>query len=201
MREQVEQYPRLDASLIHWSGLLKRAWRDVDPTGADEPDAWRLLRLDSELTYWPDAAPWATFRVASSAPRPDGVNDAVLLLVEFIADKAAVFGSPGMTWTTQFELVPTLANFGGVRWWFRCTTCSRRRAHLYPFAPGPPWVCRECLGLTYKSRQEQGHSSRHGNGWGSVGHALDRALARLAVRGRRRYRRAYHRARTQASSR
>lgn len=193
MRDQVEQHPRIDASLVRWSGLLERPWRSPSVNGGEEPDAWRALRQSSEATYWEGAAPWATYRVTASTPwLVDGGEEGVLD-VEFVADQATVFGKPGDTWTVRFKLASTPAHFGGRRWWLVCPTCRHRRAHLYPVAPGVPWICRECLGLTYKSRQEMGRSARHGNGWGAVNHALDSALRRIAARGRRAYRRARYR--------
>ena len=199
MRDQVESVPRVDASLVRWSGLLDRPWTAGGSPATPEPDAWRVLRAHSESTFCAEAAPWATFRVCASVPQLGRQDGTVFLDVDLIADHAAVFGEPGMAWTTRFVFVAAPTNLGGVRWWLRCPICSRRRAHLYPLAPAVPWICRVCLGLTYKSRQEHGHFSRHGGRWGSVHHALDGALRRLAARARRSYRRAYHRDRASGS--
>jgi hypothetical protein len=59
--------------------------------------------------------------------------------------------------------------FGGVRWWWLCPRCCRRRATLYQLG-GSPWACRCCLPLTYASRREYE--------W----HRAERRLRTLAVR-------------------
>jgi len=200
MRERVEDFPRADASVIRWSGLLDTPWALGTPwKGGDlgaEPLAWKLVRESSEFSYR-GGAPWATYRVTGSRPEVVGA-DAVTLAVDFIADHAEVFANPGATWTVTFEFAAEEARFGGLRWWLICPMCSMRRAHLYPFVPGNPWVCRTCLGLTYQSRHATGASSRHGEGAGSVHHAMNRMFAREAVRSRRAFRRSFHRSAVRA---
>jgi hypothetical protein len=53
------------------------------------------------------------------------------------------------------ELVGQPMRFGGVRWWFLCPNCSRRRTALYlPTAAGARrWGCRQCYGLTYLTQR------------------------------------------------
>lgn len=45
--------------------------------------------------------------------------------------------------------------FGGLRWWFVCPRCWRRRAALYlPTVAGArTWACRQCCGLRYHSQR------------------------------------------------
>lgn len=193
MRKQVENLPRMDASLIRWSGLLDLEWTSSGEEPATEPAAWLALRTQSDATYRPNEAPWATFRVIASAPKYDPQSGALSLGVTLTADRARAFGTPGATWTTNLQFASNSTNLGGKRWWLRCPVCSHRRAHLYPVAPYHPWACRECLGLTYRSRQELGHSARHGNAMGSLHYALNNALRRVARTARRSARRAYHR--------
>jgi hypothetical protein len=48
-------------------------------------------------------------------------------------------------------------NFGGERFWFQCPTCNRRTGSI--FIIGPPFQCRVCLRLTYRSQRER-HGAR-----------------------------------------
>jgi hypothetical protein len=48
-------------------------------------------------------------------------------------------------------------NFGGERFWFQCPTCHRRTGSI--FIVGPPFQCRVCLRLTYRSQRER-HAAR-----------------------------------------
>jgi len=53
-------------------------------------------------------------------------------------------------------LQSTAPHFGGIRWWFCCPgpECGQHRASLY-YSPGANrFLCRVCLGLTYRSCQE-----------------------------------------------
>jgi hypothetical protein len=52
----------------------------------------------------------------------------------------------------SFPLEAAACRFGGVRWWWRCPDCGRRRASLY--RAGGRWGCRACLDLAYRSQQE-----------------------------------------------
>jgi hypothetical protein len=58
--------------------------------------------------------------------------------------------------------------FGGRRFWFHCPSCHRRTGSI--FLVGPPFKCRVCLGLSYRSQRK-----RH----------LERLLAKAARLGRR----------------
>ncbi len=51
----------------------------------------------------------------------------------------------------DFWLEPAPQPFGGVRWWFRCPRCGRRRARLY--AIGGSLQCRECARLVYATQR------------------------------------------------
>lgn len=73
---------------------------------------------------------------------------------------------------TTVRLVAHAQPFGGVRWWWACPWCGRRRAALYRLR-GSPWGCRACLRLTYASRRESAyHRSRR---------RLDRVGRRLGL--------------------
>lgn len=50
------------------------------------------------------------------------------------------------------SLATTSCNFGGVRYWFICSDCSRRVAKLYRV--GGRYACRQCHGLAYRSQHE-----------------------------------------------
>lgn len=47
----------------------------------------------------------------------------------------------------------TMPHYGGRRPWFVCPACGRRVAYLYA---GRLFLCRECQGLTYESKQKRG---------------------------------------------
>ena len=53
------------------------------------------------------------------------------------------------------QLLGQPMRFGGVRWWFICPDCSRRRVTLYfPSAAGARrWSCRKCYGLKYRTQR------------------------------------------------
>lgn len=50
------------------------------------------------------------------------------------------------------HLQSTPCQFGGVRQWFTCPSCSMRVAVLYE--PGKYFACRSCCGLGYESQKE-----------------------------------------------
>lgn len=58
------------------------------------------------------------------------------------------------------DLVSTLCNYGGRRWWFICTAykngiyCGRRVGKLYLGSGGKYFACRHCYNLTYQSCKE-----------------------------------------------
>ncbi len=76
------------------------------------------------------------------------------LTIEMNPDPIPYFYIPelGQRLTLQF----TAPHFGGIRWWFCCPGpgCGQRRASLYLDAGAREFLCRVCLGLTYKSCQE-----------------------------------------------
>jgi hypothetical protein len=59
----------------------------------------------------------------------------------------------GMEVEQSIKLDSTPLNFGGVRWWFICSRCSRRVAHLHLPSRAFYFRCRHCYGLTYESAQ------------------------------------------------
>ena len=53
----------------------------------------------------------------------------------------------------KIELEKTECNYGGYKYWFLCPNCNDRIGIIY-LPPGEKYLaCRECYGLTYKSRQ------------------------------------------------
>src|SRR5262245_61644419 len=56
----------------------------------------------------------------------------------------------------RLTLHRTPLHFGGARWWFNCpgSNCGRRCASLYFDGGTNKFLCRLCLGLTYRSCQE-----------------------------------------------
>jgi hypothetical protein len=57
-------------------------------------------------------------------------------------EQAPGLGLVGLAFTRQRR---------GERTWFLCPECGRRAGWLYRPAPGDPWRCRVCWGLTYLS--------------------------------------------------
>jgi hypothetical protein len=66
-----------------------------------------------------------------------------------------------------FRLEVTRPNYGGVRFWFTCPGCRRRRRKLYLPPGGRRFRCRPCHDLTYTSCRES--------------HAYDRLFAELGA--------------------
>lgn len=56
--------------------------------------------------------------------------------------------------TDEIELVATSPNYGGARWWFRCSGCVQRARKLFLPPGAAAFRCRRCHGLTYRSCQE-----------------------------------------------
>ena len=67
----------------------------------------------------------------------------------------------------KVPLETTTCNFGGFRYWFKCTLykrgiyCGRRVGVLYK--DGDWFGCRHCYNLTYESRNKSGPYKRYGN--------------------------------------
>jgi hypothetical protein len=65
--------------------------------------------------------------------------------------------------TQKYPIVKTQCNFGGGRYWFKCSIyknggyCGKRVAKLYLGHGSKYFACRACYGLTYASRI-QGYS-------------------------------------------
>ncbi len=60
--------------------------------------------------------------------------------------------------SSSFSLVATPCFFGGKRYWFLCSKCSRRAGVLY-FVRNE-YTCRSCSGLAYRSQQKNHVGSR-----------------------------------------
>ena len=61
---------------------------------------------------------------------------------------------PPKNWIWRIELEPVPWRIYGIRWFFRCAKCVKRREHLYAARIGDPLLCRVCHDLTYRSAQE-----------------------------------------------
>ena len=84
-----------------------------------------------------------------------------------VTSKTTHYSFRGKDWSSddwrEFTLVSTAPYFGGKRWWFECTGCEGGRARIY-LSPCQYALCRVCLNLTYETRRQHNHASRHGNG-------------------------------------
>lgn len=65
----------------------------------------------------------------------------------------------------EVALLTSPCNFGGIRYWFACPTCSERVACLYLAPRERYFMCRHCADLTYRSRtccviESMGRTSR-----------------------------------------
>lgn len=76
----------------------------------------------------------------------------------------------------RLHLTSTPCPFGGRRYWFLCSHCSRRVGCLY-LAGNGYFYCRKCNHLSYESCNE----SRLGR-WGQIGHcfALEQRISELS---------------------
>lgn len=55
----------------------------------------------------------------------------------------------GQQYRYQISITETHCHYGGKRHWFNCPQCGRRASTLYCHGR---YVCRQCLGLHYKSQ-------------------------------------------------
>lgn len=55
-------------------------------------------------------------------------------------------------WHLYFDVTTTDCNYGGVRYWFKCPACDKRKGKIYRI--GEHWQCRTCADLTYDSCNE-----------------------------------------------
>jgi len=180
-RPLVEDLPRLDASELAWSGILDRPWRRG--VSSHEPGPWAELAV----AFTDTARAVVLVRPVASSPAAHG-PDRIMLDVEFEILDPRVRALESGRVTRRLELVASSAPFGGARWWFRCDGCSTRRAFLYP-TDTLRWVCRECLGLSYRSRAKFGRPWRRGRAAGAMRYAVERFEAHERRVARASYRR------------
>jgi len=178
-QQQVENLPYLDASELAWSGTLD---------GRAQPTGW----------------PWRDYARRELFLAEFGDLAKPLALVRYIVGEESESEVRLRTWFSQSDesgrptgplrleqllfLQATPCPMGGWRWWFRCQMCGHRRARLYR-REGGAWVCRSCLGLTYRSRQVLDAVARHGFGLRAVMRLADvddRHQARIDRKTRRR---------------
>lgn len=176
----VEDLPHLDASELAWSGIIER--------GADG-DMWPFDDLAEETDLFAYRNPAFAKLDLVKLARSEHGDGKVRLGVSF---KTTHYSSRGEDWISddwrQFTLVSTRPHYGGKRWWFECAGCGKRRVRVY-LSPCQYALCRVCLNLTYETRQQHNHASRHGSGWRSFRHSFHHALRAEALRRRRSLRR------------
>lgn len=125
---------------------------------AEESEAWHIGDLRDAITQVVAAGPGAEYTGSIRWTR--GIARHVVAACAF-----TLAGRPGgkllltLHYTCRGEsvtddtmLVSTRPNYGGQRWWFRCSGCHRRVGVLY--APGRFWRCRHCWRITYQSSNE-----------------------------------------------
>jgi hypothetical protein len=191
----VENLARLDASAMAWTGTLATPWTRA--SGEPVPEVWEVLQRETEGLI---GLSGLSETLAVQAVEVEADAGGVTLTVTVGVQNSLFCRMVGKLFDVGIRLESVPQNYGGERWWFVCPVCRTRRAHLYvgPSIFPDPWRCRECLGATYRSRQEHGASSRHGGGMGSVLLMLRRFDARQAVKARRAHRRRFHRRRLAA---
>jgi hypothetical protein len=187
-RALVEDLPHLNASDLVWSGTLDQPWRLGTSSG--EPGPW--AQLAAAFAGRDDAGHAVPLvRVVASSPAAHG-PDRIALDIEF--HDSQVHALAGKQVTRRIELVATRAPFGGARWWFRCDGCNSRRAFLYP-TNELRWMCRECLGLSYRSRAKYGRPWERRRARGALNYCVARFEAHEERVARASYRRKMSRAR------
>lgn len=74
---------------------------------------------------------------------------------KFYYSQTAIDGTK-IDYNYSVGLDSTRCNFGGQRYWFRCSSCGRRVRAL--FYDNQYFTCRHCMNLSYRSRQENNSS-------------------------------------------
>ncbi|MFZ4217851.1 HGGxSTG domain-containing protein [Enterobacter ludwigii] len=54
--------------------------------------------------------------------------------------------------SVTMALTTTSPKYGGIRWWYVCPVCEKRKAALY--VSGTALICRQCAGLHYASQSK-----------------------------------------------
>ncbi len=76
-----------------------------------------------------------------------------------MADVSTTWADGSVT-KASFKLAITIPRFGGVRFWYVCPSCGRRRGKLYATYADRSYRCRACLGLVYRSQYEKSWRDR-----------------------------------------
>ena len=176
----IDDLPHLDASELAWSGIIERG---------EEGEMWPFDDLTEETDNFADRNPAFAKLDLVKLARSEHGDGKVRLGVTF---KTTHYSARSEDWISddwrQFTLVSTRPHYGGKRWWFECTGCGERRARIY-LSPCQYALCRVCLKLTYETRQQHNHASRHGGGWRRFRHSFHHMLRVEALRRRRSLRR------------
>lgn len=162
-RVAVENVVRLDVSKLAWAGIIEHGM---------DGDLWPFAELEEEsaslCARGHDAHKLRLRRLRSR----EIAQDQVQLIVEFDGfSRGSPDDNPTDEWM-KFDFVATRPNYGGRRWWFKCDGCDKLRAFAY-LVPCLYPRCRECLHLTYETRQYDNHASRHGSGFRRTRHTLE----------------------------
>jgi len=176
---KIEFVPSIDASEIAWSGALDGI---CDP-GAWPWSDWAARDRDLQARGWiRDGVALRRFIIGVESPTEIRMRAWFGPLDQSADEKP----STSLRQLLFFESTPCA--MGGRRWWFVCWLCGKRRAKLYRPAC-QTWDCRQCLDLTYRSRQDYNSASRHGGGWRRIRRFLDRDETRWERIARRNMRR------------
>jgi hypothetical protein len=65
--------------------------------------------------------------------------------------------TPGdaQSWRERFLIEATKPNYGGLRYWFVCSSCRRRTQKLFRPGDEESFACRRCYDLVYGSQRER----------------------------------------------
>jgi hypothetical protein len=104
------------------------------------------ILADPQWCWYTRAGVGLRLGTATEQQRPDGVKR---------AQRSITLDTSEFDSAQTVELVGHPMRFGGVRWWFQCPNCSRRRNALYLIrsAGTSRWGCRQCYGLTYLTQR------------------------------------------------
>lgn len=95
-----------------------------------------------------DAKTLADIRASTTSDELRPVHGMSLALTD---GKALAVSVPGGH-TVAVQLATTTPQYGGVRWWYVCPVCEKRKAVLY--LSGEMLQCRQCAGIHYASQSK-----------------------------------------------
>ena len=130
-----------------WGGHVRRRTIGEQTIALHVPTLARALAEPAEQ--------WGTFGGlgAARATWTLGADDASGRRVLSLAYAFGWGGEPPRDVRDALTLEAVPQPFGGVRWWFRCPSCRRRRVALYVVPVLHRFRCRRCTGLAYYSQR------------------------------------------------